>query len=57
VEIRSESEMMINFFFTAEVALSEVIREGPDALAKRVREMLEVELKPLLGLSRKAEKP
>jgi len=49
--------MMINFFFTAEVALSEVIREGPDALAKRVREMLEVELKPLLGLSRKAEKP
>ena len=34
----------------AEVVLGELIEDGPEAFAKRVRELLEAELEPLLGM-------
>lgn len=50
MEIRGSSESAFEIMISAEVVISELIEDGPEAFAKRVREMLEAELKPLLGI-------
>ena len=50
MEYRGGSESAYTITITAEVVLSELIEDGPEAFAKRVRELLEVELEPLLRL-------
>jgi hypothetical protein len=44
----SLSESAFTITVSAEVMLGELIEDGPDAFAKRIREMLEAELEPLL---------
>ena len=46
----SYTESAYTITISAEVVLGELIEDGPEAFAKRVREMLEAELEPLLGL-------
>jgi hypothetical protein len=50
MEYRGGSESAYTITITAEVVLSELIEDGPEAFATRVREMLEAELEPLLRL-------
>jgi hypothetical protein len=57
MEIRSASELTVTITLTAEVTLPELMKEGPALFAKRVRELLEAELKSLLTLTRAAEMP
>jgi hypothetical protein len=42
------SESAYTITITAEVALGDLIEDGSEAFAKRIREMLEAELEPLL---------
>jgi hypothetical protein len=44
----SLSESAFTITVSAEVMLGDLIEDGPEAFAKRVREMLEAELEPLL---------
>jgi len=46
----SHSESAYTITIEAEVVLGELIEDGPEAFAKRVRELLEAELEPLLGM-------
>jgi hypothetical protein len=50
MEYRGGAESAYTITITAEVVLSELIEDGPEAFAKRVRELLEAELEPLLRL-------
>jgi hypothetical protein len=50
MEYRGGSESAYTITITAEVVLSELIEDGPEAFAKRVRESLEAELEPLARL-------
>ncbi len=47
---RCDSKSALTITITAEVALRELLEEGPDAFAKRARELPEAELEPLLQL-------
>jgi hypothetical protein len=50
MEFRCDSKSALTITITAEVPLREVLKEGPDAFAKRARELLETALEPLLQL-------
>jgi len=58
MEYRGGSESAYSITITAEVVLGELIEDGPEAFAKRVRELLEAELEPLLQLDwKKLKRP
>ena len=46
----ADSKSALTITFTAEVSLHELLKEGPEAFAKRVRELLEAAVEPLLQL-------
>ena len=50
MEFRDGSESTLVITVTAEVYLRELLEEGLEAFAKRVRELLEAALEPLLRL-------
>ena len=50
MEIRGNSESAFQIMICAEVCIAELIEDGPEAFAQRAREMLVVELKPLLEI-------
>ena len=50
MEFRCDSKSALTITFTAEVPLHELLKEGPEAFAKRVRQLLEAAVEPLLQL-------
>ena len=50
MDFRDCSESTITITITADVLLSELLEDGPEAFANRFRALLETELQPLLEL-------